>query len=113
MAGDRNVTQGFRFSRDDARTAFPGVAPRRIVLAVLATVQPRQEWSGCRVFLESPWQGDAGSVGVHVDGDAARVVAEELGGAFPRLGIPVRERLSERPTEAAELLVRAGDGRWV
>ena len=107
------VAQGFRFSLDDARVAFPGVTPRRISLAVLATVRPCQDWNGCRVFLESPCGDDDGSADVHVEGDAARAIGERLVTAFRNLGIPSRAQPTDRPSKAAELLTCARDERWV
>lgn len=113
MAGSKNAAQGFRFSLDDAQAMFPGVPPRRMVLAVVATVRPGRDWNGCQVFLKFPCADDDGSADVHVGGDAAHAVVERLVATLGNLGVPVREQTTGGPSRAAELLTSARDGRWV
>jgi hypothetical protein len=111
MTDDATAAPGLIFELDAARNVFHGVAPARLVLAILATIKPPAEWTGCRVLLEATNEA-AGEACVRAAGPGASEVRTGLAEAFRRAGIPVRDAATDLTAGQAELLAEVHDGAW-
>ncbi len=106
------ATASFIFDRASANAAFPQIAPRELVLAVLAGVPPRPEWEGCQVYQgPAPEGSPATAVCIGLTGPAADALQEALVMAMERLGISVPQ-IWEGGPEATETIAVARGGRW-
>ncbi len=105
--------RGLRFSLESARSVFPGVTARRLVLAVLAAMRPEARWSGDRLLLAPSVEGEPDTACVLVEGPDAAAIGEHLADAFDHHGIAWREGSPDDVESRFEVLVEARDGAWV
>lgn len=101
----------FVFDRGVAWREFLQVAPRDIVLAVLARLEPPPGWEGCLVYEGPSPEGREGMVCVGIIGAAAAELQEALVASFEALGIPVPE-IWEGGPEVRDRIAVARDGVW-
>jgi hypothetical protein len=100
----------FVFDRQAAVSAFRGVEPRAVTMALLAGLAPDPAWEGCEVGLgESPL--GPGTVCVRTRGPGAGELQLRLVEAFERQGVPIRQVYEGGPDEVAVLATVRG-GRW-
>jgi len=99
------------FDRGAAWRQFLQVAPRDVVLAVLARLPPATAWEGCLVY-EGPSPADqAANVCVGIVGSAAANLQESLVAAFEELGIPVPQ-IWEGGPEVRDRIATVRNGVW-
>ena len=101
----------FVFDRGAAWREFLQVAPRDMVLAVLARLAPRPAWEGCLVYEGPSPEGRDGTVCVGIIGAASAELQEALVASFEELGVPVPE-IWEGGPEVRDRIAVARDGVW-
>jgi len=102
-----NSVGGVTFSEAEALRVFKGITGDRVLLAVLAGVQPEPAWEGCtiRVGAAAPDQ-----IQVDVEGQAADAVLPRLVETLERMGISTRAARTR--LEGGSPLARVSGGRW-
>lgn len=104
-------TFSFVFDRQAANESFKQIGKRELVLAVLATVVPKNHWNGCLVYEgETPLE-EVKTVCIGMQGPAADEVQERLVEAFEARGVPILQVYEGGP-EVREPMARAEDGKW-
>ena len=91
-----NAVHGITFSEAEAQRVFKGITADRVLLAVLAGVEPEPEWEGCTITVGA--------------GPPDLTVLPRLVETLARMGISTRaapERL-----EGGSPLARVSGGRW-
>ena len=101
----------FVFDRGAAWRQFLQIAPRDVVLAVLARLPPEPAWDGCLVYEGPSPDGHAGEVCVGIVGPAADGLQESLVAAFEELGIPVPQ-IWEGGPEVRDRIATVRNGVW-
>ena len=101
----------FVFDRQAAWREFLQVAPRDVVLAVLARVPPQPGWEGCVVYEGPSPDSHIGTVCVGIRGGSAAEVQESLVSTFEKIGIPVPQ-IWEGGPEIRDRIAVARDGAW-
>lgn len=109
---DAESVHSFTFDRESASQSFQQVGPRPLVLAVLASVVPRNEWEGCVVYLGASPDDERRTACVGIRGDGSEALQEALVTAFERAGVTVTA-IYEGGPEVREAVARASGGRWV
>jgi len=102
----------FTFDRDSASQAYQQIGPTPLVLAVLASVAPRDDWEGCTVYLGRSPGDESRSACVGLRGAGSEALQEALVTAFERAGVTVTA-LYEGGPEVMETVAKASGGRWV
>lgn len=108
----------FVYNRLSAIKALRQSDPARLVLAVLATLQPPESWAGCLVYRGESPIGEPATVGppetycIGTRGPGAAEVQERIIEALERFGVEVVQVYEGGP-EVQQPLARASAGRWV
>jgi hypothetical protein len=103
-------TYSFVYDRQSADQAFHGIAPRELMLSILAGLTPQPPWDGCLVYQgDSPLEGATVCIGTR--GPGANDVQLGILEGFERLGVQVVEVYEGGP-DVTEPIARARDGRW-
>jgi len=105
------TTYSFVYDSESATEAFKGIGPRDLVLAVLASSSPSQDWEGCLVYRGTSPSG-GGTVCLGTDGPCADQAQRLLIEAFERQGIAVLQVYEGGPG-VDEPIAQAESGRWV
>lgn len=106
-----DAIHSFLFDRASAADGYPGIGPRELLLAVLASVPPEAAFEGCDVYLGAPPDDESVSACVGLRGPGSEALQEALVTAFERAGIAVTA-LYECGPEIRERVARASGGRW-
>jgi hypothetical protein len=105
-------TASFVFDLSSANAAFPQIAPRELILAVLAGVPPQPAWEGCEVYQgPAPDGSPPGTVCIGLRGPAADALQEAVVTAMERFGVSVPQIWEGGPEPSAMIAVVRG-GRW-
>lgn len=102
-----DAVHGIRFSEAEALRVFKGITGDRVLLAVLAGVQPEPEWEGCTIHVGS---SPPELIQVDVEGPAAGAVLPRLVETLERMGIVTRAAATR--LEGGSPLARVHGGRW-
>ncbi len=100
----------FVYDGQAAAQAFPGRAPRDLVLALLAGLRPAPAWEGCTVFAGDSPLGEQ-TVCIATRGPGADQVQQGLIEALERQGISVLQVYEGGP-EQRELYATAHGAVW-
>lgn len=102
----------FVFDRGEALKAFPQTGKYDLILGVLASMQPEEEWEGCTVYEGVSPMEELQTVCIGIQGASADQIQEKLVEGFEQRGVPVL-RVYEGGPEVKELYARVENGTWV
>jgi len=102
----------FVLDRSEIARSFRGVAPRELLLALLAGIPPQDEWDGCEVGLCPSPLDPTSTVCIVTRGPGAEEAQVGLLAALEHQEMAVR-RVYEGGPEKTDLVARAGNGKWV
>ena len=102
----------FVFDRGEALKAFPQTGKYDLILGVLASMPPEEEWEGCVVYEGASPMQELQTVCIGIEGGRADEVQEKLVEGFEQRGVPVLQVYEGGP-EVQEIFAKVENKSWV
>jgi len=102
----------FVFDRGEALKAFPQTGKYDLILGVLASMPPKEEWEGCTVYEGMSPMKQLQTVCIGIQGASADQVQEKLIEGFEQKGVPVLQVYEGGP-EIQEVYAKVENETWV
>jgi hypothetical protein len=105
------ATYSLVFTRASAEAAFPKSPPDRVIVAVLAGIQPLDDSEGCRVFLGEAPEDPMNHVCLGTDGPGAEAVQRAIVERLEAMGVEIPAVYDGGP-EPKTVVAEWRGGRW-